>query len=146
MRTFDLWFRRLQQEILLGGQQVFIQWVESKWQPRVDICETPDALIIKAELPGFSPESLADRVKVVLSPDHRYLTISGYREEAEEERQNRIRCYQLEINYGPFERIIELPPNFECNADHLSARYREGFLIVILPKKPPQSPQVIPIE
>ena len=76
-----------------------------------------------------------DKLSVSISNDDRFLTISGERYEEDEERESRIRCYQLEIYFGPFERQIYLPNNVRINRDGIVANYRDGFLIITLPKR-----------
>jgi HSP20 family protein len=105
------------------------------WQPRVDVHETPDALIVKVEVSGVK----SDRLSVVLSSDDRVLTVSGERYEEDAERDERVRCYQLEINFGPFERQIMLPADARIERDKIVATCREGFLVVTLPKRTDQS-------
>ena len=104
---------------------------ERFWQPRVDLHETSDAIVVKVELAGVDGASL----RVHLSRDDRYLTISGNRHETEEERAGRIRCYQLEIYFGPFERQIALPTDIRINREGITARYTNGVLVVSLPKR-----------
>ncbi len=108
------------------------------WQPRVDVHETADHLAVKVELGGVR----ADHLQVSLSPDARVLTIAGTRDEDAAERADRIRCYQLEIYFGPFERHIVLPQEVRVDRDGITASYREGFLVVLLPKKASTSPEV----
>ncbi|MBM3493565.1 MAG: Hsp20/alpha crystallin family protein [Armatimonadetes bacterium] len=104
---------------------------ERFWQPRVDVHETTDAIVIKMELAGVDGTTL----RVHLSSDDRYLTVSGQRHEQEDERCGRIRCYQLEIYFGPFERQIPIPGDARIHRDGISARYTNGMLIVALPKR-----------
>ncbi len=109
------------------------------WQPPVDIHETEEAVIVKVELAGVK----ADDLHVSLTPDDRILNISGGRAESKGDRQGRIRCHQLEIYFGPFERAVALPGGIRLNREAIKATYREGFLLVTLPKKrvsdPPQT-------
>ena len=109
------------------------------WQPPVDIHETEDVVIVKVELAGVR----ADDLHVSLTPDDRILNISGVRGEAKGDRQGRIRCHQLEIYFGPFERAVALPGGIRLNREAIKATYRDGFLLVTLPKKrvsdPPQT-------
>lgn len=108
------------------------------WQPRVDVHETADSLVVKMELGGVR----ADNLQVSLSPDARVLTVSGSRDEDDEERANRIRCYQLEIFFGPFERRIVLPNEVRIDRDGITASYRDGFLVVRLKKREYAEPEV----
>lgn len=105
------------------------------WQPRVDVHETPESVLVKAELPGVKSENL----NVSLSSDDRVLTIAGERIEDDRERVDRIRCYQLEIYFGTFERRIVLPGDVRLDRDGIKASYRDGFLIVTLPKRTDQA-------
>lgn len=114
----------------------------SFWQPRADVYETSDRIWVKVEISGAK----ADQIKVSLSPDNRTLSISGVRDEESVDIGERLRCYQLEILYGPFERSIHLPGNVPIDPDGLSATYKDGFLLVVIPKKRPEGPRVIPIE
>ena len=114
------------------------------WQPPVDIHETNEAVVIKIELAGVK----ADDLQVSLTPDDGILNVSGVRAEAHADREGRVRCHQLEIYFGPFERAIELPGGLRLNREAVRATYRDGFLLVTLPKKPSEDrPQtrVIPI-
>ncbi|MEP6753890.1 MAG: Hsp20/alpha crystallin family protein [Chthonomonadales bacterium] len=101
------------------------------WQPRVDVYETPEAIVVKAEISGVK----ADSLNVVLGGDDRVLTISGERYEKDADRSSRIRCYQLEINFGPFERQIMLPADSRIKRDEIVATSRDGFLVITLPKR-----------
>src|SRR5438105_9923554 len=114
------------------------------WQPRVDMHETPDSIIVKVEVAGVNP----DRLNVSLSSDDRVLTISGERVEEDRERVDRIRCYQLEIYFGPFERDIVLPGDTRIERDQIGASYKEGFLLITLPKRAdrPAGSRSIPIK
>lgn len=108
----------------LGGPSRF-------WQPSVDVHETENGLLVKMELAG----TRADDLQVSLSPDDRVLTISGARAEGRADREGRVRCHQLEIYFGPFERSLVLPAGLPLDREQISATYRDGFLLVTLPKK-----------
>lgn len=130
LRQMEMEMQRLSDEALLS---VFgpLGTVERFWQPPVDVCETEDALMVKAEIAGVR----SDRINVSLSADDRILVISGIRAEDEEERRARVRCYQLEIYYGPFERHITLPPDVPIDRENITATYRDGTLTVCIPKR-----------
>ena len=105
------------------------------WQPRVDMHETPEAVLVKVEISGVDP----DRLNVSLSSDDRVLSISGERAEEDKERVDRIRCYQLEIYFGLFERDVILPGDVRIDREKIAASYKEGFLIITLPKRADRS-------
>ncbi|MHB1460004.1 MAG: Hsp20/alpha crystallin family protein [Armatimonadota bacterium] len=100
------------------------------WQPKVDVTETALSYYVKAELSGVNPED----IDVSLAPDGRFVTISGCRNENKNNAEPRTSCHQLEIYFGPFERRVALPVQQPIDRDRISARYREGFLIIELPK------------
>jgi len=114
------------------------------WVPSVDIHETGENILVKCEIAGVKAEDL----QVSLSGDDKVLTIAGIRKELQEERSGRLRCHQLEVYFGPFERSIPLPQQLPIDRERLSAVYKDGFLIVTLPKLPVienAAPRQIPI-
>lgn len=92
--------------------------------PALDVEETDDEVIVRAELPGlrpddFSVEATADR-----------LVLRGEKSEEREERGRGF--HRMERRYGSFVRTIVLP--CEVDPDKAKARYRDGVLRVTLPK------------
>ena len=132
--------RRISDDMLL--QMFRLQGATGEvWAPRVDIYETNDNLVVKVCAAGIQP----DQVDISLSADDRFLTVRGVRTEGNIERRGVIRYYQLEVYYGPFERIIALPEEIDIARDHLQATYKEGFLIITLPKKQETGARSVPI-
>ena len=113
------------------------------FHPSLDMYETADSLVVKLELSGVRP----DRINIELSADDRHLTIAGERIEGAEDHRDRLRCYHLEIYYGQFVREIALPGNLRLDRDRIQASYRDGFLLVTLPKLPgePIEKRTIPV-
>lgn len=93
------------------------------WRPPTDMFETESSMVVKVDVAGIRDED----VEVILSG--RYLSIVGVRSDPSERRS----FYQMEIPYGKFVIDIELPVN--VNADDAVAEYKDGFLIVHLPKE-----------
>jgi HSP20 family protein len=102
-----------------------------RFQPSADMYETEAALIIKMELPGVK----AEEINITLSADDRVLTVSGERYERHEDRGDSVRYYQLEIYYGSFERQLVLPGDIRFDRDGIKANYRDGFLVISLPRR-----------
>ncbi len=98
---------------------------DKSWRPSVDIYETEDEIIIIAELAGIKKED----IQVTLHKD--LLTISGRRNERST--SQRTRFYQLEIEYGTFQRTFRLPVSVE--EETVNATYTDGLLKITLPKK-----------
>jgi HSP20 family protein len=117
--------RRLFQELIhqpWGGKSLA---EVSGWQPRCDMAETDDAIIVEVELPGVERKD----VRVEVEGD--ILRITGERR-ATAERQER-QYYRMERSYGRFERQLRLPASVDREA--IRAEFRAGILTITLPKK-----------
>lgn len=101
------------------------------WSPRVDVYETDDSVVVKVCVAGLEP----GRMELILSSDGKFLSLRGVRAETDEDRACRTRYHQLEVYYGPFERVVSLPAEIPIDRENLSATYKDGFLKVVLPKK-----------
>jgi len=94
----------------------------STWQPGVDIYESDDEIIVYMEVPGVAVEEIkviAESKKLIISGD-RKCPISSINS-----------VHQLEIDYGPFRRVIDLPVAVDVSATTSSSK--DGFLIVKMP-------------
>ncbi len=134
-------FRQLEQE--LRSSAVPHSAGFALFNPPIDMYETDDCLEVKMELAGVSSEKIA----VTLSADDRILTIAGERTESKDAHSEKLRCFHLEIFYGAFEREVLLPGVMRFERDHIRASYRDGFLIVSLPKRvqAPTEKRTIPV-
>jgi HSP20 family protein len=94
------------------------------YRPQIDVvrCEDPPAIKIVVEIAGADP----DRVQVVL--DGRRLLIAGDRPRPRGEGEF---WYRSEIEYGPFERQLELAEDVDAAATR--ATYERGLLRIVLP-------------
>lgn len=101
--------------------------------PTVDVRETPDAYVFKADLPGVKEEDLD------ISLTGNRLTISGHRQDEKREEQDRYHCY--ECSYGSFSRSFGLPDG--TDADNVKADMTGGVLTVTVPKRPEVQPRKI---
>jgi len=98
--------------------------VPSFYAPSVDIEETPDEYVLRADLPGMSQKD----VKVSLLGD--ILTLRGERKREDAKPDTTLR--HNERAYGSFERTFKLTRS--VNGDRVSATYRDGVLEVHVPK------------
>ncbi|MGQ9461711.1 MAG: Hsp20/alpha crystallin family protein [Candidatus Fervidibacter sp.] len=98
------------------------------WSPMVDIYETPAEVILQAELPGVKKEDL----QIELSDDR--LTLKGKKERPEE--AENATYHLLERHYGEFERSFVL--NVPVDIEKAEATYRDGVLVIRLPKVEPK--------
>lgn len=108
------------------------------WLPSVDVRETPEALLVQAELPGLRPDDVDVRV------ENGVLTISGEKKHEVEEGKEDASFHLVERRYGRFERSLTLPGS--VNADDVKARFDSGVLTITLPKVEAARPRRIQIE
>jgi HSP20 family protein len=94
------------------------------WVPNTDVYITDGAIIVKVELAGMKRENLE------LTVDGSHLRISGQRPDCC--RPPQCKFLVMEINYGGFESVIELPAGYDLN--RAKAAYQNGFLRVDVPK------------
>lgn len=95
------------------------------WAPPVDIFETDNELVLKAELPGITPESVDIRI------ENNTLSLKGERRFEDESKKDNY--HRMERSYGTFIRSFTLPRSVE--QEKVSADYKDGLLTVTLPKK-----------
>src|SRR6266571_7378178 len=95
------------------------------WSPAVDIYETENELILKADLPDVKLEDIEVRV------ENETLTLKGERKFQKDES---VRGYhRIERSYGSFTRSFSVPATVD--ADKVGAEFKNGVLTVTLPKK-----------
>jgi len=98
--------------------------ITGEWWPTVDVSETKDNFMIKAELPGMDEKD----VNVTISGD--VLIIKS--EKKKEEEENDEHHYRAERYYDSFQRSFQLPGSIK--ADKIEADFDKGILKVTLPK------------
>lgn len=104
--------------------------------PTIDMEETNDSIIVRADIPGLNP----DDIDIEVTDDR--LNIRG---EFRRERETRGGNYfRTERHYGSFYREIPLP--CKIKTEDVTATYRDGVLQVELPKCTPEEPKVIRIK
>jgi HSP20 family protein len=104
-------------------------------EPAVEVSDTPEAVVVKAQVPGVSK----DHIQVDVTDD--VLTLKG--EMKEEETKQEKNYYRREFRYGAFSRAIPLPVSVQ--ADQATAQLREGILEVRIPKSEKSKVNQIPI-
>jgi HSP20 family protein len=105
------------------------------WAPSVDVYETENELVIKADLPEVVEKNLDVRV------ENNMLTIRGERKfEQTVKEENYLR---MERSYGSFGRSFSLPNTVDTQA--IKAQYTDGVLTVTLPKRAESKPKQVKI-
>ena len=105
------------------------------WAPAVDIVETDNEIILKADLPGVDPKDVDIQVH------DGTLTLRGERKFESDVNEDNFR--RAERAYGSFVRSFTLPQTVD--AEHVSAQYRNGVLELKLPKRPEAKPKQIKV-
>ncbi len=108
----------------------------SAWIPAVDIFETREAIVLKAELPGITAQDISVEVK------DNILILKGekkFKKETQEENY-----YRMERSYGSFQRAFTLPGTVQ--QEKAKATFRDGILEIALPKVEEARPRQIKVE
>jgi HSP20 family protein len=108
----------------LGGETALSRTFGETWSPSVDISETKDNFVVKAELPGLE----AKDINVSISGE--VLTINGEKKAEKEEKDEHYHC--VERYSGSFQRVFQLPSGVKT--DQIEASFDKGVLKVNLPK------------
>jgi len=106
------------------------------WSPAVDIYETENELVLKADLPDVDLKDVDVRV------ENQTLTIAGERKFEKQESDKGY--HRIERSYGNFMRSFAVPNSFDT--DKIAAAYKNGVLTVTLPKKETAKPRQIKVE
>jgi len=126
-RLFDRFFER--------------EWSElpaptGEWVPSLDLSETKDAFVAKAEIPGIDPKEIQVTIQENL------LTIKGEKRQDTEEKDERH--HRIERSYGMFTRSIRLP--VAVDGSKVDAKFKNGLLTVTLPKMPGAKGTTVPVK
>ncbi|MGO8684360.1 MAG: Hsp20/alpha crystallin family protein [Thermoleophilia bacterium] len=109
---------------------------QESWLPAVDVFDTSDAVVLKAELAGMDPADIQ------IELDDNVLTIKGERKF--EENVDEGRYYRVERRFGSFERSLALPQG--AKASDIVANYEDGVLEVRVPKAEEAQPRKIEVK
>ena len=106
------------------------------WAPPVDIFETKDKLVLKAELPGFKEDQIHLRF------EDGVLSLEGERKFEKESGDENY--HRVERSYGKFVRSFSIPGT--VSTEGIKATFDNGILTVALPKREETKPKQIRIE
>jgi HSP20 family protein len=105
------------------------------WAPEVDIYETENELVVKADLPDVNPQDLDIRV------ENNILTIRGERKF--DKKVNEDNYLRIERSYGSFSRSFSLANSVKSEA--IKADYQNGVLTLSIPKREEAKPKQIKV-
>lgn len=106
-----------------------------RWIPAMDLVETDDSLVLRADLPGVTEEDVAIEIQDGV------LTISGERRADDEEKGEGF--HRVERAFGRFSRSLALPQG--TNPDRVDANFDNGVLEVRMPKPEERKPRRVQI-
>ncbi len=106
-----------------------------RWMPNVDVTETKDEVVVRAEVPGMNKEDIS------ITLQDGVLTLRGEKKQETTEKEASI--HRVERNYGSFVRSFTLPTLVQ--ADKVKAGYKDGVLTITLPKAEEAMPKEITI-
>jgi HSP20 family protein len=107
-----------------------------RWMPAMDLVETADQYVLRADLPGLSDDD------VNLQLEDNVLTISGERNAQQE--QNEEGYYRIERAFGSFARSLTLPDGVD--PDGVQAHFDRGVLEIRIPKPEQKKPRHVHIQ
>ncbi|UCD48231.1 MAG: Hsp20/alpha crystallin family protein [Deltaproteobacteria bacterium] len=105
------------------------------WTPAVDIYESNDSVVVKAELPGVEKDQISVEVKDGI------LSLRGERKFEKEVKEESY--HRIERSYGSFQRSFSLPVSVD--QEKVTAQFKNGVLEVTLPKKEQAKPKQIQV-
>lgn len=108
--------------------------VGGSWNPPVDVAETQEKILVRAEVPGLKQEDIQ------IEFENGLLTLKGDRRL---EKNEGTTWHRVERTYGAFSRSFTLPRTVD--AEKIAATYREGILEIEVPKREEAKPKQIRI-
>jgi HSP20 family protein len=106
------------------------------WSPAVDILETENAIVLKADVPAVDPKDIDIEVQ------NQTLTVKGQRQFDKSEASKGF--HRIERSFGSFVRSFVVPTSVDT--EKVSADYKNGVLTISLPKKEAAKPRQIKIQ
>jgi HSP20 family protein len=116
--------------------RLFSEPASRPWSPAVDIYETENELVLKADLPDVDPKNVGIQL------ENGTLTLKGERKF--EDQKNGKGFHRIERSYGTFVRAFSLPETVD--GDKVRAEFKNGVLTITLPKKEVAKPKTINVE
>ena len=119
-----------------GSGRRALRPLPAEFAPAVDVKETADQIVVKAEVPGMD----AKDINISVTGD--VLTIKGEKKSEREEKEENY--HLVERSYGSFSRSLAMPAAVDM--DKIEAKYDKGVLTITCPKKEEVKPKAIEIK
>jgi HSP20 family protein len=107
-----------------------------RWIPAMDLVETDEHFVLKADLPGLNEDD------VNIEVEDNVLTVSGERKAEHEDKREGY--YRVERSFGAFRRSLTLPEG--VHPESVSATFDKGVLEVRIPKPEERKPRRVAIQ
>ena len=107
-----------------------------RWIPAMDLVETADELVLRADLPGMKEDDVEIEIKDGV------LNVSGERRSEHEDKNEGY--YRVERSFGSFSRSLSLPDGID--AEQVKANFEDGVLEVHVPKPAETKPHRVQID
>ena len=107
-----------------------------RMSPDIEIKETDEKLIVRAELPGLTKDDISVELKDSI------LTLSG--EKKLEKCEENEKFHRTEISYGKFTRSFQVP--MEVDTEKIDANFQDGILTIDIPKIEETPPHKITVK
>jgi HSP20 family protein len=112
------------------------EFCRGSWSPPVDIYETGNDVVLKAEIPGISQDEIDIKI------EDNTLVLKGERKF--EKKSEDEKYYRIERSYGNFVRSFTLPNSVD--QEGVKATYEAGVLKIVMPKKQEKTPKSIRVQ
>src|SRR3954452_569454 len=107
-----------------------------RWLPPMDLVETDEHFVLRADLPGLSEQDVS------IELEDSVLTVAGERQAEHEDKREGF--YRMERSFGQFRRSLTLPEGVD--ADGITAAFDKGVLEVRIPKPEERKPRRVAIQ
>lgn len=121
-------FSKIMDQVMGGRQEA--------WLPAIDVFDTKDAVLLKAEIAGMNPDDIH------IDVEDNVLTVKG--ERRFEETIDEERYYRVERRFGSFQRSLALPQGMKV--EDITANYEDGILTITVPKAEEEKPKRIEVK
>jgi HSP20 family protein len=135
---FEALQRQVEQVLGNQGWPSSIRAAQSGAFPAINMGMTPEAVEIYAFAPGI------DIAKLEVSIDRGLLAIAGERASDLPAESEKVSIYADERFSGSFRRVLSLPE--DADSSRIDAKYRDGILRIVVPKRENAKPRRIEIK
>lgn len=136
MVTLQERMNRLFEDSMARSKTTDEEMAMGAWTPSVDIFETPEKVVLRADLPGVAEREIDLRI------ENNMLTLRGERRFLKETKEEDY--HRIERAYGSFSRSFQLPGTI--NQEGIQATHKDGVLEVVLPKREETRPKHIKVD